>query len=112
MGIAATTTTVIQSATSTSPTTVTPTTAGSTTSPTAVVAVDTTILVYGDCQTPSLEPSEIVLTCADYGWILEALHWSSWTATRATAVGTFVYNDCTPNCAEGQHHDVPGPRSP
>jgi hypothetical protein len=108
IGIAATTTTVSQSATATSSTTVTPSTAGSTTSPTTVVAVDTTILVYGDCKTPSLEPSEIVLTCADYGWILEALHWSSLTASRATAVGTLVYNDCTPNCADGRHHDVPG----
>ena len=25
-------------------------------------------------------------------------------------MGTFVYNDCTPNCAEGRHHQVPGTR--
>jgi hypothetical protein len=93
-----------------SSTTIAPTTATSTasTSPATIAPVDTGILVYGDCKTASLEPSEIVLTCADYGWILEALHWSSWTASQATAVGTFVYNDCTPNCAEGHHHDVPG----
>ena len=76
--------------------------------PTTVAPVDTGIVVYGDCKTPSVEPSEIVLTCADYGWILEGLHWSSWTASQAGAIGTFVYNDCKPNCAEGRHHDVPG----
>lgn len=105
--IGATPTTLSQAATSSSSTTVT-LPASSTTSPTTVAPVDTGIFVYGDCKTPSLEPSEIVLTCADYGWILEALNWSSWTASQATAIGTFVYNDCTPNCAEGNHHDVPG----
>jgi hypothetical protein len=107
-GIAATTTTLSQGATSTGSTALTPPTVAATTSPTTVAPVDSGILVYGDCKTPSLQPSEIVLTCADYGWILEALHWSSWTASQATAIGTFVYNDCTPNCAEGNHHDVPG----
>jgi len=62
------------------------------------------------CQTPSVEPTEIVLACADYNTLLEALHWTSWTATSATAVGTLVYNDCTPNCAEGHSHHVPGTR--
>jgi hypothetical protein len=66
--------------------------------------------VYGDCDTPSVEPSEIVLTCADYGWVLDDLHWSSWTASEATAVGTFVYNDCDPYCAAGHFHYVPGTR--
>ena len=54
-----------------------------------------------------MEPTEIVLACADYGVILEALHWTSWTTTSATAVGALVYNDCTPDCAQGQHHNVP-----
>jgi hypothetical protein len=72
--------------------------------------VDAGIEVYGNCKTPSVEPAEIVLACADYNAILESLHWTSWTATSATAVGTFVYNDCTPNCAEGHFHNVPGTR--
>ena len=72
--------------------------------------VDAGVEVYGNCKTPSVEPAEIVLACADYNAILESLHWTSWTATSATAVGTFVYNDCTPNCAEGHFHHVPGTR--
>jgi len=51
---------------------------------------------------------EIVLTCADYGEVLEGLHWTSWTASSATAVGTLVYNDCVPDCAAGHEHHVPG----
>jgi hypothetical protein len=84
--------------------------AQATASPPSVDAVDAGIEVYGNCQTPSVEPTEIVLACADYNALLEALRWTSWTATSATAVGTLVYNDCTPNCAEGHFHHVPGTR--
>jgi hypothetical protein len=73
-------------------------------------SVDAGIGVYGNCKTPSVQPAEIVLACADYNTLLEALHWTSWTAASATAVGTLVYNDCTPNCAEGHFHHVPGTR--
>lgn len=78
--------------------------------PASLPSVDAGIEVYGNCKTPSVEPTEIVLACADDNAILEALHWTSWTATSATAVGTLVYNDCTPNCAEGHFHHVPGTR--
>lgn len=70
--------------------------------------VDTAIKVYGNCTTPSVEPSEIVLACADNNALLTGLHWTSWTATSATAVGTLEYNDCNPYCAAGHFHDVPG----
>jgi hypothetical protein len=73
-------------------------------------SVDAGIKVYANCKTPSVEPAEIVLACADYNALLESLHWTSWTATSATAVGTFVYNDCTPNCADGHFRHVPGTR--
>jgi hypothetical protein len=78
--------------------------------PASQASVDAGIEVYGNCKTPSVEPAEIVLACADYNALLEALHWTSWTATSATAVGTLVYNDCTPNCADGHFHHVPGTR--
>lgn len=87
------------------------TTPAPTIAPTATVArIDTRIKVYGNCTRPSIEPAEIVLACADYGVLVEGLHWTSWTTASATAVGTLVYNDCTPNCAEGHHHHVPGTR--
>jgi hypothetical protein len=87
------------------------TTPAATTAPARAVAqVDTHIKVYGNCTTPSIEPTEIVLACADYGALLEGLRWTGWTAASAMAVGTLVYNDCTPDCAEGHHHRVPGTR--
>lgn len=97
------------------PTTAAPTTASS--SPMASVPVsmpvtsapiDGSIKAYGNCRTPTVEPSQIVLTCADYNEVLEHLHWASWTSTSATATGTLVYNDCIPSCAEGHFHNVPG----
>ena len=45
---------------------------------------------------PSVEPSEIVLACADDGALSQGLHWTNWTAAGASAVGTLVYNDCVP----------------
>ena len=70
----------------------------------------TRIKVYGNCTTPSIEPAEIVLACADYGVLVEGLRWTSWTAASALAAGTLVYNDCRPDCAEGHYHHVPGTR--
>ena len=64
--------------------------------------------MYGNCTSPTVEPTEIVLTCADDGVLLDQLRWTSWTAGRATAVGTLVYNDCSPNCAQGHFHRVTG----
>jgi hypothetical protein len=48
----------------------------------------------------------MVLTCADGGEVLQGLEWATWTATSATAVGTLVYNDCAPDCADGHDHSV------
>jgi len=76
----------------------------------AVARAGTRIKVYGNCTTPSIEPAEIVLACADYGVLVEGLRWTSWTAASAMAAGTLVYNDCTPDCAEGHYHHVPGTR--
>jgi hypothetical protein len=81
-----------------------------TTAPPAAAPVDAHVKVYGDCTTPTVEPSEIVLACADYGTLLEGLRWTSWTATTAKATGTLEYNDCTPSCVAGHHHYLPGTR--
>ena len=64
------------------------------------------IKVYGDCRTPTIEPTQIVMACADFGERFKNLQWTNWTSANATGVGTFSYNDCTPNCANGHFHDV------
>jgi hypothetical protein len=91
-------------------TTTTKVTTVSTTAPpsTNAAPTDSAIGVYGNCTIPSVEPVEIVLACADYGILLQGLHWTSWTAVGATAVGTLVYNDCVPDCADGHDHRVAG----
>ena len=73
----------------------------------AVTTIDVGIKVYGDCHTPTVEPKEIILACADVGALFEGLSWTSWTAKSATATGSFVYNDCTPDCARGHRHSLP-----
>jgi hypothetical protein len=68
--------------------------------------IDTDIEAYGNCRSPTVKPTYIVLACADVGIVLEGLHWTSWTANEAAAVGTLVYKDCRPNCADGHFHQV------
>lgn len=74
------------------------------------VSVDSSIEVYANCTSPSFEPTDIIVTCADAGWVLEHLVWTSWTSTTATATGTLVYKVCTPSCAQGHFQQVPGAR--
>jgi hypothetical protein len=120
--IASTTTTSTTTTTTTTPTTTsslaspaaTPAAAGGPASAVTASApaptgppIDTNVKVYGDCQTPTIEPTEMILTCADAGVRIEGLHWTSWTNVSASAIGTLVYNDCTPTCAGGQFHYVP-----
>jgi hypothetical protein len=63
--------------------------------------------VDAGCYTPAVEPATIVLACADYGSILENLHWSSWTPTAATGSGTYSYKICVPDCAAGGTANAP-----
>ena len=58
----------------------------------------------------SIRPHSILVACGDGGYSLGQLHWSSWTATSAVAVGTAHVNDCTPNCAAGHFHAYPDVR--
>lgn len=101
-------TTTGATAPTTTPAPTTTAAASTATTSSTVSKIDTGVEVYGNCTTPSVEPSEIVLACADYGALVQGLQWSTWTAFSATAVGTFDYNDCTPDCADGHQHEIPG----
>ena len=90
----------------TQPTTATTVPRTTTTRPPATTAaapgpINTHVEVYANCQTPSVAPSELVLSCADYGTLWVDLHWTRWTASLATAVGILEYKICKPNCAVG-----------
>jgi hypothetical protein len=42
-----------------------------------------------------IRPRSIILTCADHGELATNLHWTSWTAARATAVGEVRWKTAT-----------------
>lgn len=50
---------------------------------------------------PVVKPSSYVLTCADAYTYFDAIHWTTWGPTSATATATYVQNTCTPTCVAG-----------
>ena len=59
-------------------------------------------VVFADCKRPSAEPTSITIACADAGFVLDDLSWTSWGEDEATGKGTAVVNDCEPSCGEGK----------
>ena len=47
------------------------------------------------------------MACADDGFGIGSLHWTSWSAGSATGTGTTWYKDCKPNCADGKIVQTP-----
>jgi hypothetical protein len=63
--------------------------------------------VIADCGSApphrlSIRPSSITLACADNGWGIQDLTWTSWTPSAATGHGMFWDKLCQPSCAAGQ----------
>jgi hypothetical protein len=57
-------------------------------------------------QGPALQkPASMILTCADNGEMARNLHWTSWTATGASATGDVTWRVCTAICAKSRHFD-------
>jgi len=61
----------------------------------------TDVLIW-DCESAEYKPQSIILTCADGGWSIQAITWSSWTEHGAEGTGTWRENLCKPNCADGK----------
>lgn len=38
---------------------------------------------------------------------LYRMRWTQWSTTKAVGTGTYLLNNCTPNCAEGKFYNVP-----
>ena len=55
-----------------------------------------------DCESAEYKPESITLTCADGGWSIQAITWTTWTEKGAKGTGTWRENLCKPNCAEGK----------
>jgi hypothetical protein len=71
-------------------------------------AAASTRIALPDCLgRPSVEPSDVVLSCADGGFSIQKIQWTGWGESFAAGMGTGSLNDCTPNCAEGHFHNYP-----
>jgi hypothetical protein len=53
-------------------------------------------------QKAAYKPHRMVVTCADAGFVLRHLKWSSWGARSAHGRGQAYINTCKPNCASGK----------
>jgi hypothetical protein len=77
--------------------------AAATTKPTAVFAA---------CTKAQVKPTKYVFTCGDYGLSMKNVTYShkhglAWGDANVSGRGTYVYNDCTPDCASGTFHHHP-----
>lgn len=54
-----------------------------------------------------MEPTSVVLACADAGIIASKLVWTHWTSARAVATGVATVEDCTPSCVAGHTYAYP-----
>ena len=55
-----------------------------------------------DCEVPVQKPETITLTCADGGWMVHSITWSTWGIGGAEGTGIFREKLCEPSCAEGE----------
>ncbi len=55
-----------------------------------------------NCYSAVSRPKAVVLTCADANTSLKGLTWSSFGGSTAQGRGTFVTDNCEPNCASGK----------
>jgi hypothetical protein len=68
--------------------------------------------VAADCASASphqmsTQPSSITLACADNGWGVQDLTWTSWTTSAAAGYGMFWDKLCQPSCAAGKIGSYP-----
>ena len=60
------------------------------------------------CQDkPEVKPADFTSACADNGFGVTKMHWTSWTSHLASGYGTVYENDNYPNHAEGRVYQVP-----
>jgi hypothetical protein len=75
--------------------------------PTTAVARPRTY-VTSDCAHARIRPDGIMFACADGGYFVRRLEWSTWRVRTAVARGLFHQNDCQPSCAGGTFHNRRG----
>ena len=59
-------------------------------------------VVLDDCSNVAIvEPPTYTPTCADEGYVLNSINWTSWTAQQATGTAMATVKLCQPSCAAG-----------
>jgi hypothetical protein len=93
------------------PTTSTPAAGGPTTTsappaggPTTSTASTLPIATFSNWS--GVKPGTIYFS-GDAGNIVSSITWSTWTSDSATGQGTWGYDDCNPNCAQGHVTNYP-----
>lgn len=60
--------------------------------------------VTHNCYDTKVRPKSILFACGDGNYYVDHLRWKGWHKRLATGRGIFHFNDCDPNCAEGEFH--------
>ncbi|HUB76434.1 MAG TPA: hypothetical protein VL977_05220 [Solirubrobacteraceae bacterium] len=63
--------------------------------------------ISGDCTKSQVRPAVVVLACADGNAYVNHIAWTSFGGATGAGSGSYVLNDCTPNCAGGKFHSYP-----
>ena len=66
-----------------------------------------TYVVLNCSQKPEVKPLDFTSACADNGFGVTKMHWTSWTSHLASGYGTVYENDSYPNHAQGHVYQVP-----
>lgn len=62
--------------------------------------------VAGNCSNAVFKPKQIVLACADAGFLATELSWSRWGQKQAKGTGTGKVKICKPDCAAGHFNEA------
>src|ERR1700760_1124459 len=73
----------------------------------SISASAATPLKITNCNKAASRPKLLTLTCGDGNEVLKGMTWSNFGAPTASGKGTFVTNDCEPNCASGKDVSYP-----
>ncbi len=64
--------------------------------------------VIAACVKAQYKPTKYIYYCGDGSAGMTHATYKSWKTTSATGSGTYVYDDCNPNCASGKTHREKG----
>lgn len=95
------------STSSTVPSSIPPTTTATTVAPTTTSTLEpTTLLTVTIGGWTGTEP-DIIYFSGDSGNIVNNISWTSWNVDSALGHGTWSYDDCVPDCAQGTVTEYP-----